>query len=116
VEIILEQVGKVAAESGGRLVESWGFTEAGMLAGERSLFAENGLATVDREHRLGDISINWTWSHYQFETELYSECRPANRVDFVLSGVLRRSKRLAKPNIRTRPILSSPRDQSSGAG
>lgn len=71
VEIILE-VGETDHTSRGRLVESRDFTKARILAGLRSLFAENGLSTVDCQHRLGGISMNWTWSHYQFETELFS--------------------------------------------
>jgi hypothetical protein len=27
---------------------------------------------MDCKHPLGGISMNWTWSHYQFETELFS--------------------------------------------
>src|ERR1700721_1068480 len=48
------------------------FWEARLPAGLRSLFAENGLPTVDCQHRLGGIPMNWHWSHYQFETELFS--------------------------------------------
>jgi hypothetical protein len=33
---------------------------------------EEWTATVDCQNRLGSVSMNWTWSHYPFETELFS--------------------------------------------
>ncbi len=87
-----------------------------MLAGLRSLSAENGLPTVDGQHRLGEILTNWTWSHHQFETVPFSICRPNNRVDLIVCGFLRRSKRPANSSLGASPILPIACDQFFKAG
>lgn len=89
-----------------------------MLAGERSLFAENGLRTLDPQDRLGHMSIKWNWSHHQFEfefgfeTELFSARRPADFVDLMRCRFLRWSKRHGYSNIRPSPIRPTVRGQS----
>jgi hypothetical protein len=89
--------------------------KAGILAGFRSLFAANGLRTVDSQRRLSDILINWTRSHHQFETEPFSACRPTNRVNPILCGHLRRSEHPADSNIGPCPIRPA-HDQFFEAG
>lgn len=56
---------------------------------------------VNCQHRLGDILISWTWSHRQLETELFSA---RDRVDLILGGFLRGSKRPADSKFRPHPI------------
>ncbi len=77
----------------------------------RSLFAKNGLPTVDGQHRLGDTLINWTWSHHQFETERFSVCGPTDRVNVIFCCFWRSSKRPADSNVGRYPIRPSARDK-----
>jgi hypothetical protein len=97
--------GELIPESGGRLVESrdlprlayW--QDSGVCLRERT-------TTVPCQHRLGDILINWIWSPHQLETQLFSACSPTDRVNLMLRGFLRKSKRAAASNIRPCPIRS----------
>jgi hypothetical protein len=60
---------------------------------------------VDCQHRLGGIPMNWHWSHYQFETELFCACRSSGRIDLILCGFLLRSKLPADSSVGPCPIL-----------
>jgi hypothetical protein len=72
-------------------------------------------AAMNCQNSRWGISINWIWSHHQFETEPFSACMPANGVDLIFCGFLLRTKHPAGTNgsCPIRPIAGK---QSSAAG
>ena len=79
------------------------------------MFAENELLAVDGQRRLGDFSINWIWSHHQFETELFILCTTIDRVNVIFRG-RRSSKCPADSGVGPGPIRARARDQFFEAG
>jgi hypothetical protein len=111
------------AETGCLSARQTTFTDR-YLARSGDSLAPNSILTVKVEREVlalttrsvGDISINWTWSHHKFETDLFSVCGPTNRVDLILCGFLRRSKRPAISDIGPCPIRAIARGQFFDAG
>ncbi len=71
----------------------------------------NELPAVDGQSPLGDISINWTWSHHQFEPERCTLCGPTDRINVIFRRFLRGSKSPADANVGACPIRASAHDQ-----
>jgi hypothetical protein len=104
--------GELTSESCRRLVESQD------LRGSCTGRILDCMRRMDRQRdhprRLGDISINWTRSHNQFEAELFSACKPT--LDLILCSFLRRSRRSTDSNTGPVPICSVAHSQFFEAG
>ena len=101
--------GRLTSESCRRLVESQDLR--GSCTGRILDYMRRMDRQRDHPRRLGDISINWTRSHNQFEAELFTACRPTSRLDLLFCSSWRRSRRPTESNIGPGPIRASARDQ-----
>lgn len=109
VKIIPEQMGS-GAESFRRLVESLGLPKLAYWQDCGICLRRMACRRCD-SHPRGDILINWTWSHHQFEIELFSAGRPTNFVDLIVRGFGRRSKLRADSNVGPYPSGPITREQ-----